>query len=378
MENLELNKKISVVIPEGSIEESGIDQIKDCLYSALDNFRDQIFFQFEEILSRDIGLSWKSKLGTFPKRLSRYLYKNHQLKLSPEVMSKIGNIARENSIINEKYKIDFVDKFNWDDGDFGDDGSCFWSDHSETKDYMEESEDFAAIRFFDDNCEDGGCNGCGKARSWIYGNGGGFYIIFNAYGYGLLRQTRIMAYNLGLSYKKITLKNNGEDSGKLFINNGNGYIIGEQEKISEINSFDFRVDEICDTKKCDECGDTIYEGEENYTDHSILCNDCSGYCVKCNETYNNDYITYFSEDYYCDDCLNEISFECHSCDKRFESDEMYSSSLDYESYCESCYHEAFVTCEECESEYYIEDTKDGFCEQCNANKKQLELELEEK
>ena len=93
--------------------------------------------------------------GTFPTRVKLWLIKEHQIKLTKEEISEIGNLARKNVVPAKKYWFDFVDRIEWSSGDFGDRGSCYWGDHRLAK-AMLTDHGSVAIRLYDyPECE---CN----------------------------------------------------------------------------------------------------------------------------------------------------------------------------------------------------------------------------
>ncbi len=47
-------------------------------------------------------------------------------KLPAQALQAIGNLAEEYSTEPKEYYWDVAKSIDWDAGDFGDDGSCFW------------------------------------------------------------------------------------------------------------------------------------------------------------------------------------------------------------------------------------------------------------
>lgn len=75
-------------------------------------------------------------VGTMPKRIAKWLYKTHDMKLSPEEMAEIGTISKTHTIEDDTYIFDITDDLDWRDGDFGDADSCYWSTNKIAKEYL--------------------------------------------------------------------------------------------------------------------------------------------------------------------------------------------------------------------------------------------------
>ena len=184
--------------------------------------------------------------GTLPKRISQYLFKEHQIKIEPKELAKLGTSLSAHTK-GDEYTFDFTKNFNWKSGDFGDGGSCFWGDRHRARDIIFDAGG-CAIRFWEirpkpkPHCEARLCmdeyrqklavynegSMTGYGRSWIvpYSEG---VILFNTYSYkqndstpsvDSLKVARILSLYLGGSYKKIGLTANGRSEGTLYINGG--------------------------------------------------------------------------------------------------------------------------------------------------------------
>src|SRR5690606_37468684 len=85
---------------------------------------------------------WKTNRGTFPKRLASLLYKKFQIKLSPEVLSTIGNKIKTNTATKATIMVDFAPLYRikwWYRGMFEDSSSCFWSERDGARKMMEDN-----------------------------------------------------------------------------------------------------------------------------------------------------------------------------------------------------------------------------------------------
>ncbi|MEO0564448.1 MAG: hypothetical protein AAF125_20255 [Chloroflexota bacterium] len=175
--------------------------------------------------------------GKFPKRVSQYYRKVFNLKTPDRFTEAVGNVARAHSEDATEYIFDFTDAFDWEEGSFGDDGSCFWGGNSHARVMLREG-GARAVRFYDDK-------GRGIARAWVYPiEAEGLYIVFNGYGFPgnpTLTIARALARFMERRYKQVVLTNNGEDEGTLWINGGSGYVLGKASRIEDLFHYDLNL-----------------------------------------------------------------------------------------------------------------------------------------
>jgi hypothetical protein len=258
-------------------------------------------------------------VGTLPKRLSNWLYKTHQIKLSNDMVSQIGNIARKHTEDRTEYLIDFTNKFDWEAGDFGDAGSCFWSERPNARKILEQNGAFA-MRFWQtkakcydyyvqqyldsQGCHDDNCASCrvnaedyakrllryakgdyaGLSRSWLGVLDDNTTLLFNSYpkDWGLIRTARILADILGCSYMQIGYSNN---DGTLYVNGETAFMVADSDHLRNINE-PVRTQWYCYVGKCCVCGNMIKSGyyDDNYTtlsDQRLVCSDCFHHVTRC-------------------------------------------------------------------------------------------------
>lgn len=303
--------------------------------------------------------------GTFPKRLSSYFYKRHQLRIDPTLLSVIGNLVREHTEDRGRYYLDFDDQLNWCAGQFGDSGSCFWGGRREARRIMRDNGGLA-VRFYktrndQDLAEAKYDDVVGVGRAWAAPDfpKEDCLTLFNSYGYphGLLAISRILATWLGLSYYRVNLCNWGDTSGVLYINSG-GYTVAPLEvgTFKDAN-LDLRwnrtgianCDDIEGDYQCDNCGD-FYEEEDGEE---------------------------WGDDWYCWDCLNSFTFRCERCDGRFNDHEAYnvhyrsswSGRVDIENWCPECWEDDAFICARCGESWYADLSTtapdgDEYCPEC--------------
>lgn len=99
--------------------------------------------------------AYRGKLTT---RINKLIRSELRFKMSSARIDRIGDTLQKNMNSAKNYIFDFTQELNWIDGDFGDEGSCFWGG-GPTRAYMR-ANDFWAIRFYRKN-------GRGFARAWV-------------------------------------------------------------------------------------------------------------------------------------------------------------------------------------------------------------------
>lgn len=366
----DLNKRYLVKAPKGAISERGVTAIQQ--FIKLQNLKNDewqaknpdLESRWLTVLPDDWSWLWLvtgrgEYVGTFPKRVSKYYYQTNGIKCPNSFLQELGNIARRHSEDELSYEFDFTDTFNWNDGDFADSRSCFWGGRSEAREWLTDS-GALAIRFYEGDK--------GKARAWLMPIEDNRFVIFNGYGLTTLAIARIFATFIGLSYKKISLDNQGVTDGTLWINDGKGYLVGAADAIATIYAYDFYIGE--SEMTCDECGNVTNEDDAYYTPDGLpLCDTCfydiCDYCHDCGETHWRDDMTYVesSDRDVCERCLDRRYSWCDACEQYHH--EASVTYVDDTCYCEDCLPEHTAICKTCE-ELHRHDTinEDGICKEC--------------
>ena len=298
---------------------------------------------------------WKvPKGGTLTKRLSKRFYKEAKIKLSSKTLTELGNLIAAHTINQSKANIKIAPfddgEIPWNEGDYCDNGSCFFGCRSHIK-YLFNDHPFYGFLV---NTTINGFKQSSRSILYMENNDsykykGKFYVLFNGYGIQLYEQTRILAFVLGLTYKKVSSGNNGpRNDDLLWINNNRVFIIGKEEVIKDINGYYFDIDESIYTPEvyyCDNCGSDCSEESlcetpdgRNYCEHcfdhlcvvglwgeplweseAVWCNHENGYSHENNVYPIGDN---FCSDVYYGRHTNEINLF----NKAYE----YDSSIDYE------------------------------------------------
>ena len=166
------------------------------------------------------------------------------------------------------------------------------------------------------------------------------YILWNGYGFQHATMTiaRVVAAHLNLTYKQISLSNNGETTGTLWINSGVGFVIGAVEVVESINYHDLGWYD-ANATTCENCGypihvDDVYAG----ADGGSYCADCYyqyfDSCYHCGETYTHENITRVADEAVCDYCLRRLYVVCDRCGEYVHK----SHAIDHKkgTYCQHC------------------------------------------
>ena len=128
--------------------------------------------------------------GTWLKRFNSYLYKNHNVKIEPRIISGLGSyIGKLNESESEKiYRFDLTDNINWGNNDFGQNSSCYWSFKPCAIPTILINGGLAFRTFKSEsyNIQNG------LSRFWLLPYRTGL-IAFNGYGMELITQVRILA-----------------------------------------------------------------------------------------------------------------------------------------------------------------------------------------
>ena len=373
----------SITLPSGRISETGKREILSLLWNETG---DNCIPALPDDFAWQMQVGGKGEyVGSLPKRIAKYYWQKFTVKLNSDFLGKIGSLASQHTTKIDEFTFDFTSEFNWDDGDFGDAGSCYWGCRSKARDLLSENGG-QAIRFF--NGEGGARHGF--ARAWIMPHQDGL-VCFNGYGMELSQIAHILAFHRGESYRKIRLANNDSADGLIWINGGSGFLIGQESAINGASRFDLHID----SATCDNCGDFSAEltrvGNGNCLCESCMeeydyCDDCQEYqrdctnvdgryvCESCLESYSmcedceeyHENTTEVSgERYVCDECLKNYTL-CHDCNVYFSETQEVSGG---HYVCNGCL-ENYSTCADC-GEYVTETTEvnsgDYVCEDCLEN-----------
>jgi len=252
-------------------------------------------------------------VGSFCKRAAKYYYQEHGIKFDSDFLGRIGGLVGENTTHHKDYIFDYDDRLDWQDGDFGDDGSCFWSCHKSARFALRDYGAYA-IRFYE-----GGYYRQGIGRAWIVPQDDK-YFCFNAYGdYELPEVAQVLSAHLGLSYRRIDLTNYNCTSGDLYINSGRGYALGSEPEVNGLSFWDFGID-VPSMSTCAHCDEAFYDDDlYRVNGGDLVCESCLdehySYCDRCEEyRIDRDFVEDTVGDYICDSCADDMD-KCAGCDR---------------------------------------------------------------
>lgn len=241
--------------------------------------------------------------GKLPKRMAKYINAQYDLNLTAEQVSEIGNIARAHILPPKTYTLDFDKDLDWDAGDFGDHGSCFWGDRSPAREVLHEN-GVLAIRLFNDS-------GRGYARAWIY-QLDNMWLLFNSYGITTQIMANILSEFLNKhtdkswEYDGIILTVNNDDDGLIYLNTRPQIIYIKGTSPPEEVNLDWDVGSHV---LCYCCDTWIALGEEYFHREHSYCYSCYDdrvvQCSDCGEVIDDKEDEYFHEgEIYCSTCYH--------------------------------------------------------------------------
>lgn len=289
--------------------------------------------------------------GKFPKRVAQFLCAI-DYKPSDGFVEEIGNLYKQYEV-NGTFEYDFTNIIDWQDGDFGDEGSCFWGDRYEAIEYMT-NYGVIAIRLYED--------GEGIGRAWIF-DYGDHLVIFNGYidSYSKFPSashgdTNLFANLLceifNCSKKKVHLYNESGAEGLIYINNASGYFIAESEVLKALPDVHDLEIETYEHVRCDGCGERFPECEIYRLCDGDFCRGCYDDLVECEEcgcVFLQSAAGFVGENHtLCDDCViehDEVE-ECCRCHV-VEEVEYMTRLRNGELYCSHCAELHTFQCARC-------------------------------
>lgn len=299
-----------------------------------------------------------------------------------QFLARLGDLLNDITLTKSIYVFSFRDDFNWHAGDFGDGGSCWFSDRREARDVWG-GEGGLSVNFYKvheldmtDKPEilpetvDYYNNKAGFARAWIMPEYpfNDSLVLINGYSKrnpdlpaGKTNDytafiSQLLSTFLGLQRKRIGFRSDPSNDGDelIYVNGdnegsnipgwgarGKGYLLAPQASIEKSESGY--------TKRFDVSHTRYYHNDNGYS------------CAGCDNTFDIDDLNSVNGDYYCDQCYNDQFFHCDYCGGHGENDDSYivrvKSRYSFQpkyidqQWCASC-GECFATYCEDEGEYW--------------------------
>lgn len=387
LDTLPLREKMTLEIPQDVIPVEGIAEVNNYLYKELIEAYPKLreYAEYDRFLNRDFARDWVvnkgTYTGTFPKRVASFLYKQRSIRLTAEQQSEVGNIAKRHCTKSSTFVFDITDTFDWEAGDFGDAGSCYWSDRRQARKLLRHY-GARAIRFYRPDKPT-----MGIARAWLApivmnsklysekmvmlaldeAQRQNLFVVFNGYGHETQRAARILATHLGLSYCQVGLSNEGNTGGTLWINHYSGvnrsgvsssaFLIGPTAELAPIEAVDLMYD-------------------VNQVDRSL----CDG---TCGQRYRSHDLIEAGGRSFCRPCYDVIYFNCNRCHDgglRTEAKQVVVGTvrgIKHETWCQRCAQANAFACTHCHETFSVnikitpEENEDPWCRECFVTNHQI-------
>jgi len=421
--DLKKNQPYKVQLPEDMVTSEGRDQVIKYLRAVLGKDR------WNRVLPDDWDWSWvvtkdesgQNYVGTLPKRISRYCHKAWGFKLESTHLQEIGNIARRNTNKTDSYVFELVDKIDWDSGDFGDQGSCFWSDYEVTKDELlpdYNGDRPCAVRFYRAQPEyethnifarehiTWTCDKTGEVQHYIdsllpgrmekWTNCCRSCKMNSEYGLRLLRQYHrdvergrrkageYASYNVvvkqtGTGFARSWLAcTEGDESFVMFNGYPTSFQLYDQARVlATALGWTYRRINIDSYGTIYLNGDAIRVASPNYggeIEKSFMLDLPEVeryYCEWCDDPIRgDDYYTTTTGYIICEYCYNHDASNCDDCGETFHNDDMYWIESAQRNVCEDCRDNGYTNCDHCGEDYNndemvcVEDTGEHYCRNC--------------
>lgn len=220
-EPLRNDVRAEITLPAGTVDEEGLRRITTYV-------RDHVSYGASYVVA-SIGDVWQSKEGNYTRRLSRAIYKATGEKLTPAVMSELGNIGSAHAARTSSFSVELSRDLNLSAEAWGNSSSCWWegSQYGVSRCAFKASGGFG-LRDFD-------TYGRTIGRVWVQPldssgqpthdtDTAESFVVFNAYGSleGYIG-ARIIAYMTGLTYKRI-----GFTFSPAYVNNNMGVLVAAE------------------------------------------------------------------------------------------------------------------------------------------------------
>ena len=235
-EPLAQDTRVTVTLPAGTISAVGLDAIRQLLVT--ESISGGHYDGCTDLACdlESLGSEWQTKAGNFAKRLSRHAYQRYQIKLTPDVLSSVGTIARDHSNA-VSVQIEVTRDLNQSAGYFYHEDSCWWGSYGSSRCAFKTNGGFGLRSF------DGDSQHSISGRAWVMPlrrNGVSpsshtliptfdtvtpdAFVVFNGYGdLSGYAAPRILAHMAGWTYRKI-----GFECSPMYVNAG-GYLVAPED-----------------------------------------------------------------------------------------------------------------------------------------------------
>jgi hypothetical protein len=261
------DSRLVITVGGGSMDDQGLLKLQTAICNAGGPW---------QVLSDEFDMTWQTKLGNLPKRISKAMYAHSGFKATPELLATIGNLAALHVCKSAEHYVELSRDLSPQDNWYHPTGSsCWWSDFSASMCLFKACGGFG-IRFFDNGQTDDS-----NGRAWVmplrkvtrdvetYNADLGLYVmvptstlqptddvnaeayvVFNTYlsrnGDGSDRNkrypARIMAQLVGMTYRHVGMIVNNE---QMYLN-GDSFLIADIETLAATSNLNITIDvEVC-------------------------------------------------------------------------------------------------------------------------------------
>jgi hypothetical protein len=304
------------------------------------------------IIGTEFTQSINGYSGKFTKRYLK-LIDQHAKSLgftySEELRNKINDILSTSIAKGDDRKVEFSDNFIWRPGEFGDGGSCFFSNTSDSHTYDRAyiAQNGSLVFKVYNN------SGRGLGRCWVNTEklSAGIIIAHNFYGMNVADFITYITHAISPIPEHMFVQIDSD----LYINNREGVKFGYGLLNKDCYTLYSKYGE---PVKCLRCGEK--SDDQFYTDDTTgewYCEDCRGpsfYCDSCGYSYFESDREPMRVDHghtiVCDSCFDDYYAHCPICDDyRYADDFSYVIDENGEelSICYSCYNNHTTSCEVC-------------------------------
>lgn len=219
----ELNKKYTVENPH--IAEDIIAQMYRHICRSLDITRfssqgSMYWNTISRLTPHKTACFYNGRSSKFLTQLVAAFRIEHNIKISAELKAELGNLLSQSSFSTLTF--DFTQDFDWNAGDFGDEGSCFFNGRRHARNRIKSANGFA-IRFYHPD------SGHGIGRAWGFWDKPEFkgrLLIFNVYGASVTEYAQrikniFLHFGITLGYDRPYVEFNGKSGGLIYQNSTN-------------------------------------------------------------------------------------------------------------------------------------------------------------
>ena len=202
-----------------------------------------------------MGVNWKwiAPGGTLLRRVQKWYNEQFSENLPYMTIEQIHNVIRTRVPKQKKYYIEFTQDLDWQAGDFGDGGSCFFGIRNIVRDEMQKDGRFWAVRFYTES------RNYGKRVDYmdnehLYGHARALFtleyikinrtvtlpymVIFNGHTIPTDKIAQIVSAYFHMPFKWMDTTNNKKATGGIYLNDGS-YIVAPQKALNGISNYDF-------------------------------------------------------------------------------------------------------------------------------------------